>query len=58
MSVLKGAENGFTLWQAMQCSSWVSIARGTTMRSYLNPLGNESLESVTKGNSMLSRTAE
>ena len=58
MSVLKGAEEGFTLWQGMQCSSWVSMARGVTMRSYLNPLGNQSLDSVVKGNAMLSRTAQ
>lgn len=56
LSVLKGAKEGFTLWQAMQCSTWVSIARGSTMRSYLNPLGLESLDCVAKGNTMLSRT--
>ena len=39
VSILKGAEEGFTLWQGMLCSSWVAMCRGTTMRSWLHPLG-------------------
>ena len=56
VSVLKGAKDGFTLWQGMLCSSWVSMCRSTTRRSWLNPLGLESLQCVALGNTMVSRT--
>jgi hypothetical protein len=58
VSVMRGdSEKGFVDWMGVLCSSWVSICRATSQRSYLDPLGNESLQFVASGNKMASRLA-
>ena len=39
------------------CSSWVAISKGSTHRSYLNPMGHTGYEKVRDANLMSSRTA-
>ena len=56
LSILKGKSSGCTLWQGLQCSSWVSICKATSMRSFLNPLGNQNPRFVAMGNEQLCRT--
>ena len=58
MSVLRGDEDGqFVKWSGIKCSTWVSISRPTTKRSFFCPLGNEALECVAQANIMASRLA-
>lgn len=56
VSVLRGAPDGFVKWSGIQCSSWVSISRGTTLRSFFAPLGNQDVKCVADGNVMTSRS--
>lgn len=55
VSKLRGKEGDFVNWLGVKCSSWVSICRGTSHRSIVNPLGNEDAEFVQEGNMMASR---
>jgi hypothetical protein len=43
------------LWLAPVCSSWVFMNRGTSQRSWWNPLGQDTYESVRQGNLQVSR---
>ena len=56
LTVLRGSRSGFTLWQGLQCSSWVSMCRHSTKRSFLNPEGDPTAPSVIMGNQQLCRT--
>ena len=57
VSVLRGSEDGFINWHGIKCSTWVSISRPTTLRSFLDPLGNRELPCVEESNVMASRLA-
>ena len=54
LSILHGRRSGFTLWSGLQCSSWVSICRHSTKRSFLHPEGQET-PAVVMGNQQLCR---
>lgn len=41
---------------AIVCSSWVPVTRGSTLRSFMTPLGFEDYPGVRKSNKMTSRT--
>ena len=56
-SILKGSTQGFACWKGVKCSTWVSICRATTLRSFFNPCGLESLACVRQGNLMAAREA-
>ena len=49
------AADRFLVWFGTKCSSWSICARGSTLRSYLNALGNENLQSVRDANTMVGR---
>ena len=57
VSVLRGDVEDFCTWLGIKCSTWVSISRPTTLRSFFDPLGNQALESVRQGNLQASRAA-
>ena len=57
VSILRGSKEGFVNWQGIQCSTWVSISRPTTLRSFFAPLGNRELQCVENGNCMAARLA-
>lgn len=57
VSILRGDSYGFCNWQGIKCSTWVSISRPTTLRSFFDPLGRQDLPSVAEGNTMVSRSA-
>ena len=40
---------------AVVCGSWVSVSRGTTTRTWLDPLGDPTINCVVKGNLLASR---
>lgn len=50
-----GCDEAHIVVVAIVCSSWVSISRGTTKRTWLSPLGDPSVESVRMGNVLASR---
>ena len=45
----------FCCWMGTKCSSWSICSRGSTLRSYLNPLGHTELLSVRQANLMVGR---
>ena len=45
----------FCCWMGTKCSSWSICSRGSTLRSYLNPLGHTELLSVQQANLMVGR---
>ena len=55
-SILRSRRNA-CIWMGVLCSSWVSIAKGSTKRSFANPEGWESYPSVANGNYMAARPA-
>lgn len=55
MAILQGHHQGFVCWFGTKCSTWSIVSRGSTLRSYLNPLGNTSLQCVADGNEMVGR---
>ena len=57
VSILRGDSNGFCNWQGIKCSTWVSISRPTTLRSFFDPLGRQDLPSVAEANIMVARSA-
>lgn len=57
MSILRGSIDGFVCWKGVKCSTWVSICRATTLRSFFDPCGNQNLKCVVDGNGMASREA-
>jgi hypothetical protein len=54
-TILNGDENNFVTLIGVVNSSWVGMSRGTTLRSFLNPLGDSSNAKVMLGNVMVSR---
>ena len=54
LTVMKLMPNGVVLL-APQCSSWVVASRGTSRRSFINPMGFEGYKFVTDGNQMIAR---
>lgn len=57
MAILDADRDAFVVWFGVLCSSWSITSRGTSLRSYLNPLGNQTLPFVREGNVMVTRTA-
>ncbi|CAE7576215.1 unnamed protein product [Symbiodinium sp. CCMP2592] len=55
-AVLCGRPNS-CVWLGVLCSSWVSISRPSTRRSYANPEGFEGYEKVRTANLMAARSA-
>ena len=56
LAILQGNSSaGFLVVLAIVCSSFVSMSRATTRRSYCNPLGDNSVLSVAVGNVLASR---
>ena len=55
MAILQADESGFILWLGVLCSTWSAMSRGSTFRSWLWPLGHETLECVSQGNIMVGR---
>lgn len=58
VSVLRGEANGhFVKWSGLKCSTWVSISRPSTGRSFFAPEGNQERKCVAEGNQMAARCA-
>lgn len=55
LAILTSSPNGFVSWFGTVCSSWSICSRGTTLRSWLAPLGNCDLMSVLVANAMVGR---
>ena len=55
-AILCARRNG-CIWMGVLCSSWVSIAKGSTRRTFANPEGWASFPSVANGNYMAGRWA-
>ena len=56
-AILQTDDDGFTVLLAVLCSTWSSVSRGSTFRSYLCPLGDETRQCVSQGNVMVARSA-
>ena len=56
MAILDADRDAFVVWFGVLCSSWSITSRGTSLRSYLDPLGNDTLPFVREGNVMVTRT--
>ena len=56
LTVMKMKEGKGLVHFGMVCSSWVTISRSSTGRSYFVPLGDRSIDSVNKANILVSRT--
>ena len=56
ISILGADPTGFVVWMGILCSTWSAMSRGSTFRSWLWPLGLESLQCVSEGNTMVART--
>jgi hypothetical protein len=54
--VLSASQGSMVLLAGTLCSSWVAANRGTSKRSFLNPMGDLTAPSVRAGNAMVSRT--
>ena len=54
-TILMGNPNGFLDWFGVVCSSWISMAKGTTHRSQVLPHGHMEYRSVSDGNMMAAR---
>ena len=54
--VLEGILDHFFLLSGVKCSSFVQINSGTSRRSYSNPMGDTTKESVRLANAMVSRS--
>ena len=54
--VLEGKLDELFLLSGVKCSSWVQINSGTSRRSYSNPMGDPTQESVRIANAMVSRS--
>ena len=47
-----------TVWHfGLPCGSWVLLSRGTTLRTFLSPLGDAGVESVALANLLCARSA-
>ncbi|CAE7839921.1 unnamed protein product [Symbiodinium sp. CCMP2592] len=57
VSALMGKESGYLDWLGILCSSWVDVSRGSTRRTWCNPMGHTEFPSVARGNLMASRCA-
>ena len=54
---LQTDDEGFVALIAVLCATWSAVSRGSTFRSYLCPLGDESRQCVAEGNVMVARSA-
>ena len=55
IAILQSDPSGFVIWFGILCSTWSAMSRGSTRRSYLCPLGLESMQCVAEGNVMVAR---
>ena len=55
VAILQSDPSGFVAWFGILCSTWSAMSRGSTRRSYLCPLGLESVQCVAEGNIMVAR---
>ena len=55
MGVLQCDPAGFVCWMGILCSSWSAMSRGSTYRSWLSPLGLDTVKCVKEGNIMVGR---
>lgn len=55
IAILQSDPAGFVVWFGILCSTWSTMSRGSTRRSYLFPLGLEYLPCVAEGNIMVAR---
>eukprot|EP00435_Cladocopium_sp_Y103_P027890 s546_g6.t3 len=53
-TVLSEVADAFNL-MAPVCGSWSAVSRGSTYRSYTNPMGHQAYQAVSFGNRMMSR---
>jgi hypothetical protein len=56
LTIMQGKSNELFTVFAVVCSSWVAISKGTSGRSWLSPLGDESYQFVREGNIMVARS--
>jgi hypothetical protein len=54
-AVLMSKDQALTI-MGFVCSSWISISKGTSARTFMSPLGDTSIPFVAQGNMMLSRS--
>ena len=55
MGILQCDPRGFVCWMGILCSSWSAMSRGSTYRSWLAPLGLDTVKCVVEGNIMVGR---
>jgi hypothetical protein len=55
-AILNATPGDFCVLIALVCSSWTAVNAGTSKRSVTNARGDESVQSVRRGNCMLART--
>ena len=55
MSILLKCGPGLVAHFGLSCGSWVVVSRGTTLRSYLAPMGREDVQSVQDANLLVAR---
>ena len=55
-AILQSDAKAFVVWFGTKCSTWSAVSRGSTLRSWLAPLGDTTKQCVRDGNLMVSRT--
>ena len=55
MTILLKCAPGCVVHFGLACGSWVVVSRGTTMRTFLSPMGRTDLQSVSDANTLVSR---
>ena len=55
MMILLKSGPGLVAHFGLACGSWVVVSRGTTLRTFLAPMGRTDLESVSQANTLVSR---
>ena len=55
MTILLKSGPGLVAHLGLACGSWVVVSRGTTLRTFLAPMGRTDLESVSQANTLVAR---
>lgn len=55
MTILMKCRPGLVAHLGLACGSWVVVSRGTTLRSFLAPMGRTDVESVAQANCLVAR---
>lgn len=58
MGIILRSAPGCVCHFGLACGSWVIVSRGTTLRTFLAPMGRTDLQCVSDANTLVSRLGE